>query len=86
MKRQYRKQKPCARIQRQRGVPKDDPRWNKLFDFMRENDFTMEDFLACVCANFARYNDRLYESRVVVGAQIYKIKIEKWGFALNEIN
>lgn len=81
-----RKYKSSARIQKQRGVPLNDPRWGKLFDFMDENEFTMEDFLACVCANFARYGDRTYLSKVWVGKQLYKIQIEKWGWMPYEIN
>ena len=81
-----RKRKPSINCQKQRGVPKDDPRWSKLFDFMRENDFTMEDFLACVCANFSRYSNTSYESKLSVGMQTYKINIEKWGINLNELN
>lgn len=83
MKRKY---KQSMRKEKQRGVPKDDPRWSKLFDFMRENDFTMEDFLACVCANFGRYRDRAYEAKLSVGLHLYKINIEKWGINLNELN
>lgn len=52
--------------------------WEKLFDFMDKNEFSVQDFLACVCANFGRAdNDNTYETQIAVGGIIYDIKIEK---------
>ena len=52
--------------------------WEKLFDFMGRNEFSVQDFLACVCANFGRAdNDNTYETQIAVGGIIYDIKIEK---------
>lgn len=83
MTRKYRNE---YRVGKKAGVPKNDPRWSKLFDFMKENDFTIEDFLGCVCANLSRYANRYYSAKIAVGSQVYKVDIEKWGFNLNEIN
>ena len=78
IKRPYRK---SLRPQQRRGVKLGDPNWNKLFEFMRENDFTMQDFLACVCANFVRYPQGYYETQISVADHIFNVKITK-GFKL----
>jgi hypothetical protein len=54
-----------------------DPKWNKLFDFMDENDFSMQDFLACVCANFLRYPQMYYETQLCVAKYFFNVRITK---------
>ena len=53
--------------------------WDKLFDFMDANEFTVSDFLACVCASLARYgaNDNNFDTEICVGGQIFEINIKK---------
>lgn len=75
MKRPYRK---SLRPQKIRGVPVGDERWAKLFEFMKENEFTMQDFLCCVCANFVRYPQSYYETMIRVGNSDFSIVIQKY--------
>ena len=75
MTRPYRK---SIRPQTLRGVPPKDARWGKLFDFMRENSFTMQDFIACVCANFIGYPQSYYETMIRVGNNDFSVVIQKY--------
>ena len=77
MKIKVKKYRKSLRPQQRRGVPKDDPRWVKLFKFMGENEFTMEDFLACVCANFTRYPHSYYETQLNILEKTFNIRIVK---------
>lgn len=67
-----------------RGVPPKDARWGKLFDFMDENEFTVQDFLACVCANLLGYTTPTYFTKLGVGRQTFSIAITK-GEMTNEL-
>lgn len=41
--------------------------WNKLFDFMDENEFTCADFLACVCSNLLRQPpEKEYKTKLMI--------------------
>lgn len=53
--------------------------WERLFTFMERNEFSVSDFLACVCASLARYgdNDNDFETQLGVGGRIYDVKITK---------
>ena len=51
--------------------------FDKLADFMDENDFSCADFLACVCAHIAGYPQREFETELMVAGCVFKIKIEK---------
>ena len=51
--------------------------WYKLFKFMDENDFSIQDFLACACANFLRYTETNYTTMLSVGNQDFLIQIDK---------
>lgn len=73
-KRPYRK---SLRPQQRRGVAIGDERWGKLFDFMDQNNFTMEDFLACVCARFTVFPQGYYESIIKFKDYTFNVKIIK---------
>lgn len=74
MTRPYRK---SLRPQKRRGVPVGDERWANLYKFMDKNDFTMEDFLACVCANFTRYPQGYYKTDINFKDYSFEVKIMK---------
>lgn len=51
--------------------------WDTLFSFIKSNDFTVQDFLACVCANLLRYTSSYYVTRLSVGGTQFDITIRK---------
>lgn len=53
--------------------------WDTLLSFIDNNDFTVQDFLACVCANLLRYTSTLYQTRISVGGTRFDITINKKG-------
>ena len=55
--------------------------WDKLLSFIERNDFTVQDFLACVCANLLRYTSTNYITRLSVGGTQFDITIQKKGIA-----
>lgn len=51
--------------------------WDKLLSFIERNDFTVQDFLACVCANLLRYTSTHYITKLSVGGTQFDITIRK---------
>lgn len=51
--------------------------WEKLFKFMEENAFYIDDFLACVCANLLREKRSLFKTKIMVGGCDFTIRIDK---------
>lgn len=66
------------RKQKMIGVPLGDERWEKLYTFMSENEFSMQDFIACICANFLRYPQTYYETTIRVGNKDFSCVIQKY--------
>lgn len=67
------------KINRLYGIkPETDKAWEKLFIFMDENDFSVQDFLACVCANLLRYADVNYTTMLKIGGQDFLVQIDKY--------
>lgn len=54
-------------------------KWEKLFDFMEDNDFAAEDLLAVVCANISKQGNTEYEASIILANEIFDIRIEKNG-------
>ena len=51
--------------------------WNKLFDFMDENEFTCADFLACVCSSLLRQPpEKEYKTKLMIQGIEFKISIK----------
>ncbi len=53
--------------------------WEKLYNFMDENDFSASDFMACVCANLLpllRLKWQNFETELMIQGVRFKIKIE----------
>ena len=52
--------------------------WEKLFNFMDENGFSVADFLACICANLLSYPtlENEYSTKIMLQGTVFKIKIE----------
>jgi hypothetical protein len=51
--------------------------WDKLYNFMDENDFSNADFLACVCANLSKitYGSTPFNTTIAVAGYKWDIKI-----------
>lgn len=60
-----------------RGVSRDNPSWEELFDFLDEREFSALDMLACVCTVLCRYSDKAFETELMVGGHEFKINIVK---------
>ena len=66
------------RKQKMRGTATAE-QWDTLLSFIENNDFSVQDFLACVCANLLRYTSTLYQTRISVGRTRFDITINKKG-------
>lgn len=53
--------------------------WDTLLSFIEQNDFSVQDFLACVCANLLRYTSTYYQTKLSVGGTQFDITIQKKG-------
>ena len=51
--------------------------WEKLYQFMDENDFSNADFLACICANLTRQEGKKFSTRIMVAGVEFQIDIAK---------
>ena len=54
--------------------------WEKLYNFMDENDFSASDFMACVCANLMSYanfgKQEIYKTEIMIQGVRFKIEIK----------
>lgn len=61
--------------------------WDKLYNFMDENDFSVADFLACVCANMLSYCNfkinETYKTELMIQGVKFKIGIKPEIFYAN---
>ncbi len=51
--------------------------WDKLFDFMDENEFTNLDFLACICSNLFYKQGTKFKTELMLQGTKFKIEIRK---------
>lgn len=51
--------------------------WEKLYEFMDNNDFSCADFLAVVCASLNKFPQTEFKSKLMVGGIEFNINIEK---------
>lgn len=61
----------------ERGVSRDNPAWEELFDLLDKKGFSVLDMLACVCACLCRYKDTEFNTELMCGGNVFNIKIEK---------
>lgn len=54
--------------------------WEKLYDFMDENDFSCADFLSCICAHLLNNNLKFawtnFKTEIMLRGVKFKITIE----------
>ena len=54
--------------------------WEKLYNFMDDNDFSAADFMACVCANLMSYinfgQQEIYKTELMIQGVRFKIEIK----------
>lgn len=62
-----------------RGVSRDNPSWEELYEFLDKNEFSVLDMLACVCANLCNYTDTEFNTEIMCGGHKFQINIEKKG-------
>lgn len=60
-----------------RGVDRNNPAWEELFNLLDSKEFTTLDMLACVCANLCHYEDKEFKTELMCGGQEFKVTIEK---------
>lgn len=53
--------------------------WEKLFNFMDENNFSAVDFLTCICSSLNNYPtiNKKYKTQLMIAGKIWNIEIEK---------
>ena len=61
----------------ERGVPRDNPAWEELFDLLDKQCFTTLDMLAIICTNLCHYEDTEFKTELMCGGHEFKVKIEK---------
>lgn len=55
----------------------DRARFDDLAEFMDDHEFTVSDFLACVCANLSKYQEKNFETELLVAGYKFKIRIDR---------
>ena len=61
--------------------------WDKLYNFMDENDFSASDFMACVCANLLsllRLKWQVFKTELMIEGVKFKITIEPEIWSIKE--
>lgn len=61
----------------ERGVSRDNPAWDELFEFLIEREFSALDMLACVCSVLLRQNEKEFNTTIMVGGKQFKIDIKQ---------
>ena len=51
--------------------------WDKLCNFMDENEFSCQDFLAVICASLLKYNESNFDTELMLQGVKFKINIHK---------
>jgi hypothetical protein len=62
-----------------KGVSRDNPAWEELYNLLDSKGFSVLDMLACVCSNLCHYPDGEFSTELMCGGNEFKIKIEKKG-------
>lgn len=60
-----------------RGVSRDNPAWEELYELLDSKGFSVLDMLACICANLCHYEDSEFKTELMCGGHQFKVKIEK---------
>lgn len=55
----------------------DRARFDDLAEFMDDHEFTVSDFLACVYANLSKYQEKNFETELLVAGYKFKIRIDR---------
>jgi hypothetical protein len=56
---------------------RDEKQWDKLYNFMDENDFSCQDFMSCVCATLLKYKEDKFNTTIMLGDVKFDIEINK---------
>jgi hypothetical protein len=64
-------------MNREKEKNRNEESWDKLCNFMDENEFTCNDFLAVICANLLKYEDKHFDTEMMLEGVRFRINIEK---------
>lgn len=54
-----------------------DEAWENLYNFMDENEFSCQDFLAVICASLLKYKENNFDTEIMLQGVKFKINIIK---------
>lgn len=60
-----------------RGVDRNDPAWDELYELLNSKGFSVLDMLACVCTNLCYYKDTEFKTTLGCGGYVWNVKITK---------
>lgn len=63
--------------ERLKSKNKNELSWENLYNFMDENEFTCQDFLAVICASLLKYEENEFETELMLQSVKFKISITK---------
>lgn len=61
----------------ERGVSRENPAWEELFEFLDKREFSVLDMLACACTPLRRLKEKEFNTTIMVGGEQFKIDIKK---------
>lgn len=63
--------------ERLKSKNKNETSWNNLYNFMDENEFSCQDFLAVICASLLKYQEKEFNTELMLQGVKFKINIVK---------
>jgi len=51
--------------------------WEKLLNFMDENNFSCGDYLACICAHLSTQPEQIFSTQIMIQGEKFFIQIKK---------
>ena len=54
-------------------------KWERLFKVLNEEDFTLQDFLFCVCCNLRNKKEDEFKASMTIDNKFFEIEIKKRG-------
>lgn len=63
--------------ERLKSKNKNELSWENLYNFMDENEFSCQDFLAVICASLLKYEENEFETELMLQGVKFKISITK---------
>lgn len=64
-------------MEREKEKNTSDEAWENLYNFMDKNEFTCSDFMAVVCTKLLHYEDKHFDTEIMIKGVKFKINIDK---------